>query len=43
MVVVESVDDVDEVIDRNPCAKLIRKLEDCLAENNREFTKCRAG
>jgi len=33
-------DDIDELIERNACAKEYYKLEDCLAEYDRDWTKC---
>lgn len=32
--------DVEEMIERNGCAKIYYKLEDCLAEFDRDWTKC---
>ena len=32
-----------QVIDRSPCVHLIRKLEDCMIEHNRNFSKCQSG
>lgn len=32
--------DVEEMIERNGCAKIYYKLEDCLVEFDRDWTKC---
>ena len=32
-----------QVIDRSPCVHLIRKLDDCMIEQNRNFSKCQSG
>ena len=32
--------DIDEMIERSPCAQVYLKLEDCLIESNRSWKKC---
>jgi len=34
--------DITEMIERHKCAKEYLRLEDCLVENNRNWSKCRA-
>lgn len=33
--------DIDEIISANPCALEYNILEECLADNNRSWQKCR--
>ncbi|OQS03715.1 hypothetical protein THRCLA_21096 [Thraustotheca clavata] len=33
-------DDIEDLIERNKCAKEYYKLEDCLAEYDRNWSKC---
>ncbi|KDO32138.1 hypothetical protein SPRG_03355 [Saprolegnia parasitica CBS 223.65] len=35
-------DDIEDLIERNKCAKEYYKLEDCLAEYDRNWSKCQA-
>ncbi len=32
--------DVDEIIDKHYCSAIYRKLEECLATNERKWSKC---
>ncbi|GJQ15110.1 hypothetical protein GpartN1_g7073.t1 [Galdieria partita] len=32
--------DVEDMIDSSVCAQVYRKLEDCLADNNRNWSAC---
>ena len=36
----EESKDIDEMINSSPCATFYLKLEECLAENNRNFKLC---
>ena len=34
--------DIQEMIEKDKCANVYLKLEDCLAENNRSWSKCQS-
>ena len=38
--ILDSTVDVDELIQKNPCADVYQHLEDCLYENSRNWSKC---
>jgi len=33
-------DDINDIIEKSKCSKIYFQLEECLADNNRNWTKC---
>lgn len=36
------IGDIDSMIEKSGCSQIYFKLEDCLGENDRDWTKCQA-